>query len=153
LLSISALQNAQGEINGFLGIANDISERLQTEQILRQTLQELAVQKAALDEAAVVVITDAKGVINYVNDRFCQLSQYSRAELLGQTHRLVKSDYHSPKFFKDLWKTISSGRVWHGEIKNRSKEGNYYWVDSTLVPFLDAHGKPYQYLAIRFVNP
>lgn len=150
LLSISALHNAQGEINGFLGIANDISERLQTEQMLRQTLQELAVQKAALDEAAVVVITDAKGVITYVNDRFCQLSQYSRAELLGQTHRLVKSDYHSPKFFKDLWKTISSGRVWHGEIKNRSKDGNYYWVDSTLVPFLDAHGKPYQYLAIRF---
>jgi PAS domain S-box-containing protein len=125
LLSISALHNAQGEINGFLGIANDISERLQTEQMLRQTLQELAVQKAALDEAAVVVITDAKGVITYVNDRFCQLSQYSRAELLGQTHRLVKSDYHSPKFFKDLWKTISSGRVWHGEIKNRSKDGNY----------------------------
>ncbi|MGL5033004.1 MAG: PAS domain S-box protein, partial [Microcystaceae cyanobacterium] len=150
LLSITAIRNDQQEIKAYMGIASDITERLRTEQTLNQTLQELAVQKAALDEAAIVAITDTKGVMTYVNDRFCQISQYSREELLGQTHRLVKSEHHTPEFFRDLWQTIGKGKVWHGEIKNRKKYGGVYWVDSTIVPFLDAKGKPYQYLAIRF---
>lgn len=149
-LSVSALHDAQGEITGFMGIANDITERLATEQTLQNTLQELAVQKAALDESAIVAITNSQGIITYVNDRFCQVSEYTREELLGKTHRLVKSNYHSSEFFRHLWRTISSGQVWHGEIKNCKKSGETYWVDSTIVPFLDAEGKPYQYLAIRF---
>ena len=149
-LSVSALHNPQGEITGFMGIANDITERLATEQTLQQTLQELAVQKTALDEAAIVAMTNAQGVITYVNDRFCQVSEYSREELLGQTHRLIKSDHHPPEFFRELWSTIAKGQVWHGEVKNRKKSGEAYWVDSTIVPFLDGQGKPYQYLAIRF---
>ncbi|WP_013321735.1 response regulator [Gloeothece verrucosa] len=150
LLSITALYDDQGQISGFLGIGSDRTERLQTQKDLENTLRELTFQKSALDEAAIVAITNAKGVIKYVNDKFCQLSQYSREELIGNTHRIVKSDHHPPDFFKHLWSTISQGKIWQGEIKNKTKNGSYYWVDTTIVPFLDVQGKPFQYLAIRF---
>ncbi|MEB3311963.1 MAG: response regulator [Snowella sp.] len=127
-----------------------IQQRLETEATLQETLKQLAVQKSALDEAAIVAITNQKGVITYVNDKFCQVSCYSRQELIGKTHRIIKSDFHPPQFFQDLWHTISHGRVWHGEIQNRNKYGESYWVDTTIVPFLDETGHPYQYLAIRF---
>jgi len=150
LLSITALRDLEGEITGFLGIASDISERFASEAQLKNTLQKLAAQKAALDKSAIFSITDNKGIIIEVNDRFCQISHYSEQELIGQNHRIINSGYHPPVFFQDLWNAIAQGQVWHGEIKNKTKYGDYYWVDTTIVPLLDEQGKPYQYLSIRF---
>ncbi len=127
-----------------------IAERRLLEAILRKTLKELSDIQFALDQAAIVAITDHRGIIQYVNDKVYEISQYSREELIGKTHRVLNSRYHSQGFFRDLWSTIRSGQVWRGEIKNRAKDGSHYWVNTTILPFLDDLGQPYQYLAIRF---
>ena len=103
----------------------------------------------ALDESAVVSVTDKDGNIIDFNDNFCKVSGYSHREIMGQNHRLINSGFHSREFFKDLWDTISAGKVWQGEIKNMRKDGTYYWVYSHIIPFLDDQGKPFQYISIR----
>ncbi len=116
---------------------------------LESSVAELNQQKFALDEHAIVSATDVKGNITYVNDKFCALSGYSREELIAQNHRILKSDEHPHEMFQNLWATISRGKPWHGEIKNVAKDGSFYWVDATIVPFMNDAGKPVKYIAIR----
>ncbi len=148
-LSVTALRNENQVITGYLGVAQDLTVRKAAEARTQQALDELARQKFALDQHAIVAVTDVSGVITYANDKFCAISGYSRVELVGQSHRIIKSGMHPPKFYREIFAVIGRGEVWQGEICNRAKDGSLYWESSTIVPFYGPDGKTNQFVAIR----
>ena len=133
---ITTLRGPDGARTGYIAAIRDITARKEADL------------RTALDEHAIVAVADPQGHITFVNDNFCAISKYSREELLGQDLRIINSGTHPKEFFRDLWATIERGKVWQGEIRNRAKDGSFYWVATTIVPFLDEHGKPWQYVTV-----
>jgi len=142
-----ALKDEADRLNAQLSAEND--ERKLVEERLRASLQDIRNLQAAIDEHSIVTISDIHGRITYTNDKFCALSKFSREDLLGRDHRIVSSGFHPREFIRELWKTIGEGGVWHGEVKDRAKDGTFFWLETTIVPCVDTQGTPFQYVAIR----
>ncbi|MCF6352173.1 MAG: PAS domain-containing sensor histidine kinase [Cyclobacteriaceae bacterium] len=141
--------NNMGKPIQYMAIRHDITATKQREQELIEALKQVSDYKYALDQSAIVAITDTNGNIEYANEMFCKISQYSEKELLGKNQRIVNSGYHPKAFWKEMWDTIGKGEVWRSEVKNKERDGSYHWLDTTIIPFVDANGKPERYMAIR----
>ncbi len=135
---------------GVLLIVDDVTARKRAEEQVREHKELLQAEREALNQAAIVAETDLAGRITYANEKFVKISGYSLTELLGKTHRIINSSYHRKPFFREMWKTIASGKVWQGQIRNQKKNGNFYWVDTVIAPVFGKSGKPVKYLSIRF---
>ncbi len=139
------------------GSARDITEKMEQTQKQKNYLDEILLAnkevnnyKNAIDQVAIISITNTLGDIIYVNENFCNISQYSKDELIGKNHRIINSGFHSSQFFREMWSTIKSGKVWKGEVRNKKKFGAFYWVNSTIIPFLDENGNPERFISIRY---
>ncbi|WP_409340657.1 PAS domain-containing protein [Paenibacillus sp. MBLB4367] len=148
-LTIVPFVNEQGVVYQHVAIGSDITKRKYNESKLIQTMESLRDIENALDASSIVAITDNNGIITYVNEKFCEISKYDREELIGKTHRVINSGFHPKTFFKGMWDTIKQGNVWKGEVKNRAKDGSEYWMNTTIVPFLNDDGTPHQFISIR----
>ncbi len=135
-------RKADGSVQTIIGTILDITKKKELENHLKN-------QKTVLDISSIVTETNVDGKITYANDKFCNVSKYTREELIGNTHRIINSGIHSREFFSELWKTITSGNIWQGKICNKAKDGRYYWVDTVIVPFFDSDGKLYKYVSVR----
>jgi PAS domain S-box-containing protein len=138
-----------GNVTKVYGVLKDITKEREQEDLTNIINNELGNFKYALDHTSIVAITDKKGIITYVNKKFCAISGYSSEELIGKTHKIINSGHHDNEFFKDLWLKINSGIVWEGEIKNKKKSGEFYWVHTYIIPLLDDQLEPQSYLSIR----
>jgi diguanylate cyclase (GGDEF)-like protein/PAS domain S-box-containing protein len=157
------IYGASGVPTELVGTAYDVTERklaekalrgnqgrlLRSEQLVKQSLEELKSQKFALDKHAIVAVTNVQGRITYANEKFCEISGYTQEELIGQDHAILNSGHHPKGFFKEMYRTIASGKAWHDEVCNRAKDGRLYWVDTTIAPFMGDDGKPQSYISIR----
>jgi len=149
LYNASVYRNDEGQVLGVFAAARDVTKQKRANAALDKSLKEISAFKFALEQAISVDITDSKGKIMFVNDKYCELSKYSREELIGHDNRMVNSGFHEAAFIKGIWDTIKAGKKWRGEIKNRAKDGTLYWVDTTIVPCMDADEKIYQYIALK----
>ncbi len=148
--SIGKSEVINGKRTRIYGSYQDIHKQKTAAIELEKSLKTLKDYKYSLDQSAIITFADSKGAIISVNENFCKISGYKQEELIGKNHRIINSNYHSKQFFKELWETIETGKVWRGEVKNKAKDGSFFWVDTTIVPFLNDKNKPIQYLAIRF---
>lgn len=139
---VTSIKDEEDRLLGFANVSRDITAQ-------RRVLTDLKNMKYALDQSSIVAITDRSGMIEYVNDKFIEISKYKREELVGKTHRVINSKYHSKEYMEQIWKTILSGKIWRGEIQNRAKDGSHYWVDTTITPLIDEYGVPTKFIAIR----
>ena len=141
---IHSLKSIPQKISGSLdGHGTEIIDEVE------RALNEFSTLKYAIDRSIIVAMTNVSGQILYVNDKFCELSKYSRKELIGKTHRIINSGYHDKSFIKNMWDTIKSGKIWEGSVRNKAKDGTYYWVKTTIVPFCHENKEPYMYIALR----
>ncbi|MCF8428938.1 MAG: PAS domain S-box protein [Bacteroidia bacterium] len=147
---ISPVKDSNGKITNFLAVKEDITIQKIADEAFKKNTKELEDYKFAIDETAIVSITNSEGEITYVNNNFCNISKYSIDELVGQNHRIIKSNYHNSEYFENMWSLITTGKVWIGQICNKAKDGSLYWLHGTIIPFLDDKNKPFQYLSIRF---
>ncbi|KAA0965179.1 EAL domain-containing protein [Sporosarcina sp. ANT_H38] len=147
--TILPVLNEDRKITQFISFDFDITQKVLTEKKYKNTLEDFRTIENALNQSSIVAITNSRGIITYVNEKFCELSKYSADELIGKSHRVVNSGYHPKSFFKEMWRTIERGGIWKGDVKNRAKDGVEYWVNTTIVPYLDDKGDPYQYIVIR----
>jgi PAS domain S-box-containing protein len=135
--------------NEVLFIARDITETKEANERLEKKVKEVSDLRFALDEGTIVDIADQNGVITHVNDNFCAIAKYTREELVGQNHRMLNSGYHPASFFKELWATVLAGKIWRGEVREKAGDGSFFWLDTTVVPFINVKGRPYQFVSIR----
>ena len=148
--------SSKNKTTSYFAILFDVTKKIKNENMLKETIKELSEVNFALDQFAIVTRTDSYGKIKYVNDKFCEISGFDKDELIDQDHRIVSSKHHSKEFFKKMWTTINAGNVWTGEIKNKHKDGQFYWVDTTIIPLFNSHPEgdanlfePYQFIGIR----
>ena len=147
----SGIFDKDGNLVEILNIGRNISELVDLEKQNQELSSRLNAFTKAIDKNIICTITDTKGVITYANERFYNVSQYNESEIIGNTHKLINSGYHPDEFFRDLWKTITAGEVWSGEIRNKAKDGSYYWVNSVIMPIVDADDKITGYLSLRIL--
>ncbi len=145
-----AEKNKQGDVVRLYGTAQNITDRFKLESELKSSLKHIQDYRTALHAVSAVSVTNRDGLITFANERFCEITGYDLEELIGQNHRIIKSGIHEAEVYETMWKTILEGKIWRGQIQNKRKDGSYFWADSTIVPFLNEHGEPYQFMAIRF---